>query len=100
MIFGVAVVFPVVITFGVDSPGVAPGKAKRRPLCTGEQHSHPSGGNVASVYEQLVQSESRNTTANQWGDEPALVDSNRHPNNYAAKPHVYIKLSELDMGHF
>ena len=27
MIFGVAVVFPVVITFGVDSPGVAPGKA-------------------------------------------------------------------------
>jgi len=34
VIFGVAVVFPVVITFGVDSPDVA-----HRPLCTGEQRS-------------------------------------------------------------
>jgi len=49
VIFGVAVVFPVVITFGVDSPGVAPGKANSlQALCTGEQRSRPSGGNVAS----------------------------------------------------
>jgi len=33
VIFGVAVVFPVVITFGVDSPGVAPGKANSYRRC-------------------------------------------------------------------
>ena len=49
MIFGVAVVFPVVITFGVDSPGV--GRAwqgeQLQALRTGEQRPR---GNVASEY--------------------------------------------------
>jgi len=80
VIFGAAVVFPVVITFGIagvlagrhaqavvqgffpwSSPSAlirrasrlarqtATGTDKRRPLCTGEQRSCPSGGNVASI---------------------------------------------------
>ena len=32
MIFGVTVVFPVVITFGIDSPGVVPGKANSKAI--------------------------------------------------------------------
>jgi len=69
VIYGVAVVFPVVITFGVA--GVLAGRHaqalfaavfpvvttfgvdKRRPLCTGEQRSRPSGANVASILNML-----------------------------------------------
>ena len=53
MIFGVAVVFPVVITFGVDSPAsrlarrTATGADKRRPLCTGEQR--PRAGTLLVI---------------------------------------------------
>jgi len=50
VIFGVAVVFPVVITFGVD---------KHRPLCTGEQRSRSSGGNVASIYNSVCRQRGR-----------------------------------------
>jgi len=72
VIFGVAVVFPVVITFGVagvlagrhaqavvqrffpwSSPSALIRRAlRRRPLCTGEQRSRPSCGNVASKTKQ------------------------------------------------
>ena len=50
MIFGVAVVFPVVITFGVGRR-VWQGE-QLQALCTGEQRSRPSGGNVASINKQ------------------------------------------------
>jgi len=62
VIFGVAVVFPVVITFGVAGvlagrhaqaavQGFFPWSSASALMCTGEQRSRPSGGNVASYNE-------------------------------------------------
>jgi len=59
VIFGVAVVFPVVITFGVAGAlaerhaqaavqGFFPWSSPSALMCAGEQRSRPSGGNIAS----------------------------------------------------
>jgi len=59
VIFGVAVVFPVVITFGVAGvlagrhaqaavQGFFPWSSASALMCAGEQRSRPLGGNVAS----------------------------------------------------
>jgi len=63
VVFGVAVVFPVVITFGVAGvlagraqaavQGFFPRSSASASMCAGEQRSRPSGWNVASSNNQL-----------------------------------------------